>query len=76
MNIVFELFGSTMFVKAGFYFVLVGNSVGWLVTELVGELSFPDLDACNLITLNRCSSEMDSSNFTGLVNAMWMSVNV
>ncbi len=54
----------------GFDSVLVGNSVGWLVTELVGELSSLDLDACNLITLNRCSSEMDSWNFTGPVNAM------
>jgi hypothetical protein len=76
MNIVFEPFGSTMFVEAGFYSVLVGNSVGWLDSELVGELSSPNLDACNLITLNRWLSEMDSSNYIGLVNAMWMFVNV
>jgi hypothetical protein len=76
MNIDFEPFGSTMFMEAGFYSVLVGNSVDWLVSELVGKLSSLNLDACNLITFNRCSSEMDSSNFTGLVNAMWMFVNV
>jgi hypothetical protein len=56
MNIVFELFGWVMFVGVGFYLVLVSNLVGWLVTELVGELSSPDLNACNLIMLNRCST--------------------
>ncbi len=55
---------------AGFYSVLVDNSVGGLVTKLVGKLSSPDLNACNLITLNRCSSDMQFSNFSELINAM------
>jgi hypothetical protein len=44
--------------------------------RMVGELSSVNLDACNLVTLNRCSSEMDSLNFVGPVNAMGMSVCV
>jgi hypothetical protein len=44
------------------------RSVDW--SSSVGELSFRDFDACNLITLNRCSSEIDSSNFSELVNVM------
>jgi hypothetical protein len=44
--------------------------------RIVGELSSADLDACNLVTLNWCSTEMDSWNFVGPVNAMGMSVNV
>jgi len=49
-----------------------------LVTELVGELYFPDLNACNLIALNRCSSEMDSLNFSeleaGLLNRLFNNI--
>jgi hypothetical protein len=41
-----------MFVGAGFYPMLVDNSVDWLVPKLVGELSSPNLNACNLIALN------------------------
>ncbi len=29
---------------------------------------------CNLVTLNRCSTEMDSWNFVGPINAMGMAV--
>jgi hypothetical protein len=38
-----------MFVGAEFYLVLMDNSVGWLVTEFVDELSSLYLNACNLI---------------------------
>jgi hypothetical protein len=61
-----------MFLGARFYPVLVGNSVGWLVTKFIAKLSSLDFNACNLIALNQCSNEMGSLILTSLRKAYWI----
>jgi hypothetical protein len=45
--------------------VLIDNSVGWLVTEFVGELSFLYLKALNLIVLNRLKEPIQWTHLKG-----------
>jgi len=54
-----------MFAGAGFYLVFIDNSVGWLVTEFVGELSSLYLNAFNLIVLNRLKEPIQWTHLKG-----------
>jgi hypothetical protein len=54
-----------MFAGAEFYLVLIDNSVRWLVTEFVGELSFLYVNALNLIVFNRLKEPIQWTHLKG-----------